>query len=419
MLQKTTLSNGIRVVTEKMPGLHSASVGFWVKNGSRHEQPEVNGISHFVEHMLFKGTSSRSALQIAKEIDSVGGVLNGFTGREFSCYYAKVLGDKLPQALSLLSDLVLNSTFCEKEIEKERRVIQQEIAQLEDSPDDQIHDLFSDAIWANHPLGQPVLGNAASVARISRNDLLKVLEHRYLGNNILIVAAGNLDHQVIMEQIEKAFAAVPSGGDELVCTLPDYRSGFRVSPRSLEQVNFCIGCKALPQNHQDRFALHLLNCILGGSMSSRLFQEVREQRGLAYSIYSYLNTHSDAGALVVYAGTRAECLEQTLALVLEQLSSLRQGYVAGDELQMAKDQLKGTVLLSLENSDNRMTRLAQNEIFLGRQPETKEIVAGLESVTIDELQRVTAKLLSDDSLNLQVVGPVSEQQLDWAQIRIG
>jgi predicted Zn-dependent peptidase len=418
MLQKSTLKNGIRVVTERMPGLHSAAIGFWVQNGSRHEEESLNGISHYIEHMLFKGTKTRSSLQIAKEIDSVGGVLNAFTGREFSCYYAKVLGDKLPHAISLLSDLVLNSTFDEFEIEKERRVILQEISMVEDTPDDQIHDLFSKSIWHTHPLGRPVLGSIESVNRISQTNLLEMLQRRYFGHNILIAAAGNIEHQQIIDQLEQAFSVVHAGEPDNVCTLPDYRPGVQVVTKDLEQTHFCLGCKALPQNHDDRFVLQLLNSILGGSMSSRLFQEIREEHGLAYSIYSYLNVHSDAGSLVVYGGTNPKDLKDTLALTLEQFASLKNGFIGSEELHMAREQMKGTLLLSLESSDNRMTRLAKNEIFLGYQPKIDQIVASIDKVTVESLQRVANQLLADDSLNLQVIGPISQNELSLDSLSI-
>ncbi|SHJ58041.1 Predicted Zn-dependent peptidase [Malonomonas rubra DSM 5091] len=356
MLQQSTLNNGIRVITERMPELHSASIGFWVQNGSRHETEGHNGISHFVEHMLFRGTTNRFALDIAKEIDSVGGVLNAFTGREFSCYYAKVLGDKLPQAIDLLSDLVLNSIFSEKDIEKERRVILQELAMVEDTPDDQVHDLFCESIWHLHPLGRPVLGTRDTVRRISREDLLQMMQKRYVGRNILIAVAGDLEHHQVRAQIEQAFQGVNSGEANNRCTLPAYRPGLQVVHKELEQVHFCLGCKALPQNHEDRFVQQLLNSILGGSMSSRLFQKVREEHGLAYSVYSYLNVHSDAGALVVYGGTSRDELWETVQVTLEQFALLKAGQVSEEELQMAKEQLKGTLLMSLESSDNRMTR---------------------------------------------------------------
>ncbi len=345
-------------------------------------------------------------------------MLNAFTGREFSCYYAKVLGDKLPQAISLLSDLVLNSTFSEKEIEKERRVILQEISMVEDTPDDQVHDLFCKSIWHSHPLGSPVLGSSASVDRISRTDLLQMLERRYFGHNILIAAAGNLEHQEIIDQLDQAFSVVPAGTPDNLCTLPDYRPGVQVMTKDLEQTHFCLGCKALPQNHEDRFAQQLLNSILGGSMSSRLFQEIREARGLAYSIYSYLNVHSDAGSLVVYGGTSPTDLHQTLQLTLEQFSSLKNGFIGSEELHMAREQMKGTLLLSLESSDNRMTRLAKNEIFLGYQPQIDDIVAEIDKVTVESLQQLAKQLLADDSLTLQVVGPIKSGDFSLEMLTI-
>jgi predicted Zn-dependent peptidase len=418
MLQKSTLNNGIRVVTERMPGLHSATIGFWVQNGSRHETQELNGISHFIEHMLFKGTKSRTSLDIAKEIDSVGGVLNAFTGREFSCYYAKVLGDKLPQAIDLLSDLVLNSTFDEDEIEKERRVILQEISMVEDTPDDIVHDLFCKAIWYSHPLGRPVLGDRETVKSINRDDLLQMLASRYFGHNILIAAAGDVDHPQIVAQLDQAFSGVAAGQLDNVCALPDYRPGLQVARKELEQTHFCLGCQALPQNHPDRFAQQLLNNILGGSMSSRLFQKVREERGLAYSIYSYLNVHSDAGSLVVYGGVSSQDLWEAVQLTLEQFASLKNGDISSEELDMAREQLKGTLLLSLESSDNRMTRLAKNEIFLGYQPELEEIVAAIDGVSIDSLQQVANQILADTSLNLNVIGPVSDADLSLNTLTI-
>ena len=418
MLQQSTLNNGIRVITERMPELHSATVGFWVQNGSRHETEELNGISHFIEHMLFKGTTRRSSLDIAKEIDSVGGVLNAFTGREFSCYYAKVLGEKLPQAIDLLSDLVLNSTFREKEIEKERRVILQEISMVEDTPDDHVHDLFCESIWHSHPLGRPVLGTRETVQKITRSNLLQVLNNRYFSQNILIVAAGDLQHQDVLAQLEQVFSTVPGGKIEDRCTLPDYRPGLQVVRKDLEQVHFCLGCKALPQNHEDRFVQQLLNSMFGGSMSSRLFQKVREERGLAYSIYSYLNIHSDAGALVVYGGTSADELWETVLLVLEQFASLKDGQICADELQMSKEQMKGTLLLSLESSDNRMTRLAKNEIFLGYQPPIEEIVAAIDRVSVDDVQRLANRIMVDDSLNLNIIGPVSDADLKLDNLTI-
>ena len=281
---------------------------------------------------------------------------------------------------------------------------------VEDAPDDQIHDLFCKSIWHSHPLGRPVLGSAETVSSIGRDDLLGMLDERYRGDNILIVAAGNLEHQQVLDQIERAFSAVAPGGAATLCCLPEYRSGIQITAKNLEQTHFCLGSKALPQNHKDRFVLHLLNSTLGGSMSSRLFQAVREQRGLAYSIYSYLSTHSDAGSLVVYAATRPDELQETVQIVLEQFSLLKAELVGSEELHMAREQMKGTLLLSLESSDNRMTRLAKNEIFLGQQLAIETILQEIDRVTVEDIQRLTGQLLTDDSLNLHIVGPANRQQ---------
>ena len=254
---------------------------------------------------------------------------------------------------------------------------------VDDTPDDQVHDLFCKSIWHSHPLGRPVLGTSETVRRINQEELLQMLGNRYFGHNILIAAAGNLEHQQIVDQLEQAFSVVATGTPDNLCTLPEYRPGVQLVYKDLEQIHFCLGCKALPQNHEDRFVLQLLNSILGGSMSSRLFQEIREERGLAYSIYSYLNVHSDAGSLVVYGGTSPDDLEETLKITLEQFASLKNGFIGSEELHMAREQMKGTLLLSLESSDNRMTRLAKNEIFLGYQPDIEHIIAEINKVNVE------------------------------------
>lgn len=419
MIQKSVLDNGIRVITERIAGAHSVTVGFWVENGSRHEQEAENGISHFIEHMLFKGTSRRSALAIAKEIDSVGGVLNAFTSREFSCYYAKVLARKLPLAVDLLSDIFLNSTFDLDEIEKERRVVLQEIHMLEDTPDDLVHDLFSQTIWTGHPLGRSVIGTAETVGGLSRENLLAFMTERYCGNNIIVCAAGDLEHGQIVESISEAFKQVAAGSRQPLCSLPEYRRRVNSVVKSLEQIHLCLGTRSLPQNHPSRFESYLLNAILGGSMSSRLFQKVREEQGLAYSIYSYLNCHSDAGALILYAGTSPEESSQVAAIMLKELKRFKEEPVTVDELQSAREQLKGQLLLSMESTDNRMTRLAKNEIYLGRNPSVKEVLAGFDQVTAAAIQKLADNILRDDYLTLQLIGRVDEVDFPTVDLTLG
>jgi predicted Zn-dependent peptidase len=419
MIQKSVLDNGIRVITERIAGIHSVTVGFWVENGSRHEQDAENGISHFIEHMLFKGTRRRSALAIAKEIDSVGGVLNAFTSREFSCYYAKVLARKLPLAVDLLSDIFLNSTFDLDEIEKERRVVLQEIHMLEDTPDDLVHDLFSQTFWTGHPLGRSVIGTAETVGGLSRENLLAFMTERYCGNNIIVCAAGDLEHGQIVESISEAFQQVAAGSRQPLCSLPDYQRRINTVEKSLEQVHLCLGTRSLPQNHSDRFESYLLNAILGGSMSSRLFQKVREEQGLAYSIYSYLNCHSDAGALILYAGTSPEEASLVAAIMLKELKRFKEEPVTDDELQSAREQLKGQLLLSMESTDNRMTRLAKNEIYLGRNPSVKEVLAEFDQVTAVAIQKLADNILRDDYLTLQLVGRVDEVDFPTVDLTLG
>jgi predicted Zn-dependent peptidase len=416
LIQKTVLENGIRVITERMPSAHSASIGFWVENGSRHEGSDLNGISHFLEHMLFKGTERRSALAIAKEIDSVGGVLNGFTSREYSCYYAKVLAQKLPLAIDLLADILLNSVFDAEEIEKERKVILQELYMLEDAPDENIHDLFSQSFWRNDSLGLPILGSRATVGAITREGLLETLRDRYRGESILICAAGNVEHQEIVQQIGELFRNVELGERPVTLSLPVGQRSLGLLEKDLEQVHFCLGTRALPQDHPNRFACYLLNAIFGGSMSSRLFQKVREEAGLAYSIYSYLNSHSDAGALVVYGSTSPEDTPQAIDITLKEFKRLHTELVSEDQLRAAKEQVKGNLLLSLESSDNRMSRLAKNEIYLGRQISAKEVVYGVNQVTSEGIRKLAEFLLQDEYLNLQMIGNIREKDISLVDL---
>lgn len=405
MVQKTVLENGLRVISEHIPGAHSTSIGIWVGVGSRHEPSRLGGIAHFVEHMLFKGTARRSAKDIAREIDSVGGVLNAFTGREHTCFYAKVLADKTPLAVDLLSDLVLNSTFNLDEIEKERRVILQEIHMVEDTPDDLIHDLFSQRFWQGHSLGASILGDEQTVGAIDRDALRAFLVEYYCGSNLLICAAGAVDHDVLVDLIWSQFNQLPAGKSLPPSKQPLPLRGLGLIEKPLEQVHLCLGTSAVAQNHAGRFGGYLINVMLGGSMSSRLFQTIREERGLAYSVYSYLNTHSDAGALVVYAGTSPEDVGEVSRIILRELARFRSEELTPAALRAAKDQLKGQLALSLESTDSRMTRLAKNELFLGRNLELAELLACFEQVSAADVQALALATLRDDSLNLQLIGP--------------
>ena len=323
MIQKSVLDNGIRVVSEKIPAVRSAAVGIWIETGARHEMPRVSGISHFVEHMLFKGTRTRDARTIAKTIDSVGGVLNGFTSREYTCYYAKVLGEKLPLAIDLLADMVQNPIFDPEELEKERRVILQEIGMVEDSPDELSYNLFNQTFWQDHPLGNSITGTATSIEALTRDDLCAFVRGRYCGEGIVVVAAGNVDHRQVVELITAAFDNITPTLPEVSTHQPDYGRHLQLHEKYLEQVHICLGTRLLPQDHPNRFAAYLLNMILGGGMSSRLFQSIRENLGLAYSIYSSVDAHSDAGALAVYAAVAPADTRQTVEEILKELARFR------------------------------------------------------------------------------------------------
>ena len=418
MVRKTVLDNGIRVISQTIPHAYSVSIGIWVANGSRHELPEHNGVAHFIEHLLFKGTERRSALDIAREIDSVGGVLNAFTGREFVCYYAKVLAEFLPKTVDLLSDIFLNSRFPEEEIDKERKVILQEIRMLEDNPDDYIHDLFHQNVWAGHPLGMPIIGTVPSVEGLTRDFIIDYKNGHYLGDEIIIAAAGKVEHDDLLALLDRAFAAVPRGDGRLVCELPSYEKRFDRVEKDLEQVLLCLGTKALPQNHPRRYEAMLLNTILGGSMSSRLFQEIREKEGLAYSIYSYLAAHSDAGTLVISSGTTTERVPDLVKIILRELRRLKTEPLTAEELAAAREQLKGNLLLSLESSDNIMSKLAKNEIYFGEYQPIEKIMAGFELVTADSLLAMCQEIFDDRYFTLQLMGHLEGIPLDAADIRL-
>lgn len=404
MITKSTLHNGIRVISESIPHSHSVAIGIWVTNGSRHDRREINGVAHFIEHLLFKGTAKRSALDIAREIDSVGGVLNAFTCREYVCYYAKVLNDSLPKAVDLLSDIFLNSTFDPAEIEKERKVVLQEIRMLRDSPDSYIHELFCQSFWKSHPLGMTIAGTEESVNRLSRDVLLINRTERFRSEDIIITAAGKVTHAEISTLLEDLFADVEEGSCPKDPGLPTCEKRVEIINKDLEQVHLCIGTKALPQDSPLRYAGYILNTILGGSISSRLFQEVREEKGLAYSVYSYVLSHSDTGTLVVYAGTKEDKLNEVIGIILQQCKALKTEPVTSAELDFAREHLKGNLLLSLESTENRMTKLAKNEIYFGRQISLPEIVSALEQVTSRDVMELCREMFRDDYLTLEILG---------------
>jgi predicted Zn-dependent peptidase len=405
MIVTETLPSGLRLVTESMPHVRSISVGVWLTRGSRHESDAESGVAHFVEHMLFKGTSSRSAQVIAQTIDSIGGQLDAFTAKEYASYYIKVLDEHLPIAIDLLSDMVLRPALAPTDVEREQSVILEEIKMVEDAPDDLVHEVFAQQFWSKHPLGRPILGTPETVASFTSRGLRQYFENTYLASNLVIAAAGHLEHAALRELVEKAFAELPGGRDVSRDEPPLVTPGLVLRQKDIEQSHLCLGTPAYPMAHADRHALYLLNTILGGSMSSRLFQHIREDRGLAYAVWSSLTNYSDAGAITIYAGCAAEKVDEVIDLTLAELRALRHEPVPADELRRAKDHLKGSLMLSLEHTSSRMSQLARQELYFGRHFSLDELLTGIESVSADDVQRVAGDLFRDGAPVATLVGP--------------
>jgi predicted Zn-dependent peptidase len=400
-----TMPSGLRLVTEAMPHVRSVTVGVWLKRGSRHESDAESGVAHFVEHMLFKGTTSRSAQVIAQTIDSIGGQLDAFTSKEYAGYYIKVLDEHLPLAIDLLSDMVMRPALQPSDIEREQGVILEEIKMVEDAPDDLVHEVFTQQFWAHHALGRPILGTPETVGSFDAPQLRRYFTRTYLAPNLVIAAAGHLDHPGLRALIERAFAELPAGSHGEDDPAPAITPGIIIREKDIEQSHVCLGTVAYPQAHDNRHALYVLNTILGGSMSSRLFQHIREDRGLAYAVWSSLMTHSDAGALTVYAGCAVDRVQEVVDLTLVELAQLRGMRVPDEELRRAKDHLKGSLMLSLENTSSRMSQLARQELFFGRQYSLDEMLSAIEGVSADDVLRVSNELFSDGVTVATVVGP--------------
>jgi len=411
-MQATRLDNGVRVLSERLPDLASVTVGIWVENGSRYERDEQAGISHFLEHLFFKGTERRTAAQIAEEIDAVGGVLNAFTGKEYTCYYAKVLREHVPLALDLLADIFTQSRFASDEIERERTVIIQEISEVEDRPDDYVHELFNLAFWPGHPLARPIAGSAETVSRLHREDFIRFLDLRYRPDRILVAAAGDIAHDDLRRVVARSFGALAGSATRPGGRLPEARPGLDVHTKELEQVHLCLGSPGISQVDPDRYAAHLLNVALGGGMSSRLFQEIRERRGKAYTVYSFLASYIDAGYTGVYVGTAPEWAREVEDVVRAELERVVRDGLAPAELTRVKNQMKGNILLGLETSDSRMSRIAKNEIYYGRDVPIAEVAARFDAVTNDDVVRVATRLFGSGVLNLTVLGDVKRDQLE-------
>lgn len=412
MFEKTLLDNGVRILTEQRSGTRAVSLGIWVENGSRHEQRPQGGLSHFVEHLLFKGTKRRSAQRIAQEMDSVGGVINAFTGKESTCYYAKVLDEHLPLATDLLTDIFLHSEFDPEEIERERTVILQEIASADENPEDYVHDLFSLDYFGDHPLGRPVCGEADTVTGFTRDDLVGFMAERYLPGRVIIAGAGNLSHADLVDAVAGEFGAMPSGPVEDAGAAPEGLPGLSLHPRKLGQVHVCMGAPGLSHADRRQYAAHVLNTLLGGGMSSRLFQEIRERRGKAYSVYSFLSSYRDAGYLGVYVGTRAEWTREVMELAVAEMFKMAEGGVTEEEVARARDQLVGNTLLGMESADSWMSHVARSEMHYGRQVSLDEIVRGVREVSLDALTELAGELVRDDAFTATLLGDLEGHDVE-------
>jgi predicted Zn-dependent peptidase len=418
MYRKDTLSNGIRVVSETLPKSRALSIGVWVKVGARHEPKEIGGVSHFIEHMFFKGTEKRKAKDIATEIDSLGGEMNAFTSQESTTYYVKVLDEHLATAIDILSDILLGSKFDPAEMEKERKVILEEIKGVEDTPDDHIHELFTGTVWADNALGRPILGTRETIKSLKHTDILAYIDNYYSTREIVISVAGNFEHTRLIELLDSAFGKLSRPGIPKLEATPEFNRAVTVRKKQLEQVQVCLGCKGLSYTHDDRFGIMALNTILGNSMSSRLFQEVREQNALAYSIYSYVTAYRDTGLLTIYAGTDPANTLQAIQLIVKELRKIRDEGITPAEETRVKNQIKGNLVLSLESSNSHMSRIARQEIYFGKYLSVDDTIKAVDKVTAEQIKRIAQQLFTRESLSLSILGPFSKADVPETVLEI-
>ncbi len=410
-IRKTTLPNGLLVLTESMAHMRSVSMGVWIGTGSRDEQPEENGLSHFVEHMVFKGTASRTAKQIARETDAIGGNLDAFTGKETICFNVKVIDANVPVAMDILSDLVLNPTFAPDDVSREQSVVLEEIKMDEDNPDYLVHEIHTANFWKNDPLARSILGTSKTVSSFDEAAVRRFHATRFVPANMVFSAAGNLEHEEMIALVTSYFGKLAPASADTLARFPAPTATPHITLRkkkSLEQVQICLGVPAPKVDTPERYALYLFNSILGGGMSSRLFQSVREDAGLAYSIYSELSPYRDTGALSVYAGTSVEKTREMIRLIVEEFRRLKAEPVTEEELERAKNQSRGNIVLGLESSSARMSNLARQQMYYGRFATVDEIVADVDRVTAADVQRLANELLQTDRISLTLLGNLGD-----------
>lgn len=416
-IQRHVLPNGLVVVTETMNHVRSVSIGVWVRNGSRREASEQNGLAHFMEHMVFKGTERRSAEAIAREMDSVGGMLDAFTSKEQICFNAKVLDQNLPIAFDVIADLVLRPRFDSEDVTKERQVVLEEIKMDLDNPEYMLHEIFTRGFWPEHPLGRPILGTPDTVKQFSREALQTRFREWFAPDHLVVTAAGNVAHQEVLELVQREFGHLKSNDVLEDHTPPRTGAPLHVErKKDLEQVHLCVGVPSLPIAHERRFGIAVLNNLLGGGMSSRLFQNIREKRGLAYAVFSEITPYSDAGMLTVYAGTAKETVGQVLDLTIGEFRAMKESPVTEEELRRAKNHLKGSLMLSLESTSSRMSNLARQELYFGRFYSLDEILASIEAVTREDVQTLAREFFQTEQISATVLGPVNGFLLDRARL---
>ncbi|WAA13556.1 M16 family metallopeptidase [Fervidibacillus halotolerans] len=403
MVNKYTCKNGVRIVMEKIPTVRSVSLGIWIKTGSRNEPKELNGISHFLEHMFFKGTKTRSARDIAESFDRIGGQVNAFTSKEYTCYYAKVLDRHTSYALNILADMFFNSTFDEEELSKEKKVVMEEIKMYEDTPDDIVHDLLSKAVYENHSLGYPILGTEETVASFNRQTLKTYMEQMYTPENVVISIAGNVDETLIQE-VENLFGSYQVNNRRIEKELPKFHQNQIVKRKDTEQAHLCIGFEGIPVSHHQMYPLIIANNILGGGMSSRLFQEIREEKGLAYSIFSYHSSFYDTGMVTIYGGTGVDQMDTLFESIQTSIHRFVEKGITDREIKNSKEQLKGNIMLSLESTNSRMSRNGKNELYLKKHRTLDETIQLIDGVTKEEVNSLIQKIFSNH-FSIAVINP--------------
>nr|ADC35969.1 putative protease [uncultured bacterium 98] len=419
MIVRDVLPNGLRLLTEQMPHVRSVSIGVWLTRGSRHEPSQHAGIAHFVEHMLFKGTGSRSAEDIAQAIDSIGGQMDAFTAKEYASYYIKVLDEHLPLAIDVLADIVLRPAFAAEDIEREKKVVLEEIKMVEDTPDDLVHELFTEHFWKDHPLGRPILGTPDTVSALNAETLRSYFTDAYSAGNLIVAAVGNIDHSHVRDLVTKHFGHLTTIGEAIVDAPPHVVPEVVIRNKELEQSHVCLGTTGYQQDHKDRYASYVLNTVLGGSMSSRLFQNVREKRGLAYAVFSGLSAYRDAGNVTVYAGCANNAVAELIDVVVGELRRIKDDPPPEEEIRRAKDHLKGSLMLNLESTSSRMSHLARQEIYFDRQFGLDETLEGVELVSRADLERVARDLFGRDALAATVLGAVNGLELPRERLSLG